>query len=54
MCTPQRLETLREAAIRLGVPDTLTSRVAYMNHDVSIFPPPKLGTLFGAIVCNVH
>mmetsp|Transcript_34572 Transcript_34572/g.83630 ORF Transcript_34572/g.83630 Transcript_34572/m.83630 type:complete len:550 (-) Transcript_34572:90-1739(-) len=50
---PKRLDALREAVIRSGVPDALTSRVTYTNHDASVFPPPKSGRLFGAIVCDV-
>ena len=50
---PGRLDTLREAVLRSGLPESLTSRIAYTNHDASVFPAPKSGKLFGAIICDV-
>ncbi|KAL7425799.1 hypothetical protein ACHAXH_000148 [Discostella pseudostelligera] len=48
-----RLDSLRAAVLRSGLPDCLTSRVTYTNHDASIFPAPKSGKLFDAIICDV-
>ncbi|KAL7532280.1 hypothetical protein ACHAXR_006523 [Thalassiosira sp. AJA248-18] len=48
-----RLDSLREAVVRSGLPESLTSRVTYTNYDASIFPAPKSGKLFDAIICDV-
>mmetsp|Transcript_35913 Transcript_35913/g.61268 ORF Transcript_35913/g.61268 Transcript_35913/m.61268 type:complete len:545 (-) Transcript_35913:57-1691(-) len=48
-----RLDSLREAVLRSGMPKSLTSRVTYTNYDASIFPAPKSGKLFDAIICDV-
>jgi 16S rRNA C967 or C1407 C5-methylase (RsmB/RsmF family) len=48
-----RLDSLREAVARSGLPDCLTSRVTFTNYDASVFPPPKSGRMFDAIICDV-
>lgn len=48
-----RLDSLREAVLRSSMPDSITSRVTYTNFDASIFPSPKSGKLFDAIICDV-
>jgi 16S rRNA C967 or C1407 C5-methylase (RsmB/RsmF family) len=48
-----RLDSLREAVARSGLSERLTSRVTFTNYDASIFPPPKSGKLFDAIICDV-
>lgn len=48
-----RLDSLRAAVLRSGLPESLTSRVTYTNYDASVFPAPKSGKLFDAIVCDV-
>ncbi|KAL9186630.1 hypothetical protein ACHAXT_005868 [Thalassiosira profunda] len=50
---PKRLDSLRDAVLRSGLPDSLTARVTYTNHDASVFPAPKSGKLFDAIICDV-
>ena len=50
---PKRLDSLREAIHRSGVPEELTDRVTYTNFDASIFPFPKSKKLFDAIICDV-
>ncbi len=50
---PKRLDSLREAIHRSGVPTELTDRVTYTNFDASIFPAPKSKKLFDAIICDV-
>ena len=50
---PKRLESLREAVQRSGVPTKLTERVTYTNFDASVFPSPKSKKLFEAIICDV-
>ncbi|KAL7451223.1 hypothetical protein ACHAWC_003057 [Mediolabrus comicus] len=50
---PGRLDSLREAVLRSGVPKGLTDRILYTNYDASNFPPPKSGKLFDAIICDV-
>ena len=49
---PKRLDSLREAIHRSGVPSELTERVTYTNFDASIFPFPKSKKLFDAIICD--
>ena len=48
-----RLDSLREAVVRSGLSDTLTTRVTFTNYDASIFPLPRSGKLFDAIICDV-
>ncbi|KAL7554573.1 hypothetical protein ACHAWF_018041 [Thalassiosira exigua] len=48
-----RLSALQEALLRSGLPESITSRVTYTNHDASHFPTPKSGKLFDAIICDV-
>ena len=48
-----RLDSLREAVLRSGVPKSLTSKVTYTNFDASKFPSPKSGKLMDAIICDV-
>lgn len=48
-----RLDSLREAVLRSGMPESLTSRVTYTNFDASTFPYPKSGKLMDAIICDV-
>jgi 16S rRNA C967 or C1407 C5-methylase (RsmB/RsmF family) len=48
-----RLDALREAVLRSGVPTELTNRITYTNYDAQNFPPPKSGKLFDAIICDV-
>lgn len=48
-----RLDSLREAVARSGLPESLTSRVTFTNYDASAFPPPKSGKMFDAIICDV-
>ena len=48
-----RLDSLRAAVHRSGLPESLTSRVIYTNYDASTFPAPKSGKLFDAIICDV-
>lgn len=48
-----RLDSLREAVLRSGLPEYLTSRVTYTNYDASTFPAPKSGKLFDAVICDV-
>ena len=48
-----RLDSLRDAVLRSGMPDSLTSRVTYTNYDASVFPSPKSGKLFDAVICDV-
>ena len=50
---PGRLDSLRDAVARSGLPDVVTSRVTFTNYDASSFPPPKSGKLFDAIICDV-
>jgi 16S rRNA C967 or C1407 C5-methylase (RsmB/RsmF family) len=50
---PGRLDALREAVLRSGVPGGMTSRVTYTNYDASAFPPPRSGRLFDAVICDV-
>jgi len=50
---PKRLDSLREALHRSGVPTELTDRVTYTNFDASVFPSPKSKKLFDAIICDV-
>ena len=49
----KRLDSLRDAVIRSGMPASQTSRITYTNYDASIFPLPKSGKLFDAIICDV-
>ncbi|KAL3780726.1 hypothetical protein HJC23_001008 [Cyclotella cryptica] len=49
----ERLESLREAVARSGLLEDLTSRVTFTNFDASVFPPPKSGRMFDAIICDV-
>jgi 16S rRNA C967 or C1407 C5-methylase (RsmB/RsmF family) len=48
-----RLDSLRDAVLRSGMSDSLTSRVTYTNYDASVFPSPKSGKLFDAVICDV-
>jgi 16S rRNA C967 or C1407 C5-methylase (RsmB/RsmF family) len=48
-----RLDSLRAAVHRSGLPESLTSRVTYTNYDASTFPAPKSEKLFDAIICDV-
>ncbi|KAL3805409.1 hypothetical protein ACHAWO_006213 [Cyclotella atomus] len=48
-----RLDSLKDAVSRSGLPKHYTSRVTYTNYDASSFPPPKSGNLFDAIICDV-
>uniref|UniRef100_A0A7S2ETV3 SAM-dependent MTase RsmB/NOP-type domain-containing protein n=1 Tax=Ditylum brightwellii TaxID=49249 RepID=A0A7S2ETV3_9STRA len=48
-----RLDSLKDAVDRSGLDDILTSRVTYTNFDASVFPPPKSGKLFDAIIADV-
>lgn len=48
-----RLDSLREALGRSGLEDEMTARVTYTNYDASVFPLPKSGKLFDAIICDV-
>ena len=50
---PGRLDSLREAVHRSGMPPRLTSRVTYTNYDACAFPYPKSGRLFDAVICDV-
>jgi 16S rRNA C967 or C1407 C5-methylase (RsmB/RsmF family) len=50
---PKRLDSLREAVHRSGVPTELKDRVTYTNFDASVFPSPKSKKLFDAIICDV-
>eukprot|EP00986_Skeletonema_menzelii_P009663 scaffold4427_cov142-Skeletonema_menzelii.AAC.8 len=50
---PKRLDSLREAIHRSGVPAEFTDRVTYTNFDASVFPFPKSKKLFDAIICDV-
>jgi len=49
----KRLDSLRDAVLRSGMPTSYTSRITYTNFDASIFPSPKSEKLFDAIVCDV-
>ena len=49
----KRLESLRDAVLRSGMPTSSTSRITYTNFDASVFPLPRSGKLFDAIVCDV-
>ena len=48
-----RLDSLRAAVLRSGLPECVTSRVTYTNYDASVFPAPKSGKLFDAVICDV-
>lgn len=48
-----RLDSLRAAVLRSGLPESLTSRVTYTNYDATVFPAPISGKLFDSIVCDV-
>lgn len=48
-----RLDSLHDAVLRSGMPDSLTSRVTYTNYDASVFSSPKSGKLFDAVICDV-
>lgn len=48
-----RLDSLKDAVDRSGLPEDLTSRVVFTKYDASVFPPPKSGKLFDAIICDV-
>uniref|UniRef100_A0A7S4JPW7 SAM-dependent MTase RsmB/NOP-type domain-containing protein n=1 Tax=Odontella aurita TaxID=265563 RepID=A0A7S4JPW7_9STRA len=48
-----RLASLRDAVSRSGLPPSLTSRIAYTNFDASVFPTPKSGRLFDAVIVDV-
>ena len=37
---PGRLDALRDAVLRSGVPERMTSRVTYTNYDACVFPSP--------------
>ena len=50
---PMRLESLKEAMTRSGVPEQLLKRIVYTNHDASSFPAPKSGSKFDCIVADV-
>jgi 16S rRNA C967 or C1407 C5-methylase (RsmB/RsmF family) len=50
---PTRLETLKAAVMRAGLPLKLTQRVLYTQFDAGIFPTPKNNNLFDAVVCDV-
>ena len=50
---PGRLDALRDAVLRSGMPERMTSRVTYTNYDASAFPPPRSGRLFDAVICDV-
>jgi len=49
----KRLESLRDAVLRSGMPTSYTSRITYTNFDASVFPLPRSGKLFDAIICDV-
>ena len=49
----KRLDSLRDAVLRSSMPASYTSRITYTNFDASLFPFPKSGKLFDAIVCDV-
>jgi 16S rRNA C967 or C1407 C5-methylase (RsmB/RsmF family) len=48
-----RLDALRDAVLRSGMPESIWERVTYTNYDASVFPAPKSGKLFDAIICDV-
>jgi tRNA and rRNA cytosine-C5-methylases len=50
---PLRLQALQDAIERSGVPESLTKRIKYTNHDASKFPTPKSGTKFDCIIADV-
>lgn len=50
---PTRLESLKAAVARSGLPPTYTDRITYANFDASTFPTPKSGRLFDAIMADV-
>lgn len=50
---PLRLKALRDAIERSGVPESLTRRIKYTNHDASNFPTPKSGAKFDCIIADV-
>lgn len=50
---PGRLDALRDAVLRSGVPERMTSRVTYTNYDACAFPSPRSGRLFDAVICDV-
>ena len=50
---PGRLDALRDAVLRSGMPERMTSRVTYTNYDACAFPPPRSGRLFDAVICDV-
>ncbi len=50
---PLRIQSLKEAISRSGLPSRLTSRIIYTNHDASTFPSPKSGKLFDCIIADV-
>jgi 16S rRNA C967 or C1407 C5-methylase (RsmB/RsmF family) len=50
---PLRLKALRDAIERSGVPESLTRRIKYTNHDASNFPTAKSGAKFDCIIADV-
>lgn len=48
-----RLQALLDAVGRSGLPDDLVKRLVTTNHDASLFPYPKSGKLFDAVVADV-
>ncbi len=50
---PLRIESLKDAISRSGLPTTLTDRIIFTNHDASVFPTPKSGKLFDCIIADV-
>jgi tRNA (cytosine34-C5)-methyltransferase len=50
---PLRIESLKDAISRSGIPNTFTDRIIFTNHDASIFPTPKSGKLFDCIIADV-
>lgn len=50
---PLRIESLKDAVSRSGLPQSLTDRIVYTNHDATTFPTPKSGKLFDCIIADV-
>jgi 16S rRNA C967 or C1407 C5-methylase (RsmB/RsmF family) len=50
---PTRLESLKAAVARSGLPEAYTNRITYANFDASTFPTPKSGRLFDVILADV-
>jgi len=50
---PLRLESLKKAIERSGIPSNLTDRIRFTNHDAAAFPTPKSGSKFDCILADV-